>query len=172
MAVKTALEEVGVPYTMVRLGEVEIKKALKPEIKEQLNVALKDAGLELLDDKRAVLVERIKNLIIDLVHYTEEQIRVNLSDYLAEKLDYDYTYLSNLFAEREGTTIEQFFITHRIDRAKELLVYDEINLTEIAEKLHFSSVPHFCKQFKKITGLTPSQFKRLRNYRRGNIDNL
>ncbi len=172
MVVKSELEKLEIEYISVKIGEAVIKEDLTTEQREQFNIALKKSGLELLDDKKSMIVEKIKNVIIELVHYTEDQIKVNLSEYLSEKLNYDYTYLANLFSEVKGTTIEQFFISHRIERVKELLVYDELNLTEIAEKLHYSSVAHLCKQFKKVTGLTPSHFKQLKNKRRGTLDNV
>jgi AraC-like DNA-binding protein len=172
MVVKSELEKMGLLYKSVKIGEAEIYKVLTPEQREQFNIALKKSGLELLDDNKSILVEKIKNVIIELVHYNEEQIKVNLSDYLKEKLNYDYTYLANLFSDVKGTTIEQFFIAHRIERVKELLVYDELTLTEIAGKLHYSSSAHLCKQFKKVTGLTPSHFKKLKNARRNTLDNV
>ena len=119
-----------------------------------------------MDDKKSILVEKIKTIIIELVHYTDEQIKINLSDYLSEKLNHNYTYLSNLFSEVKGTTIEKFYLAHKIEKVKELLVYDELNLTEIAWKLHYSSVAHLSNQFKKMTGLTPSHFKNLKHKRR------
>lgn len=172
MVVKSELEKLGLKYISVKIGEVEILEDFTREQREQFNIALKKSGLELLDDKKSMLVEKIKNVIIEIVHYKEDQIKVNLSEYLSEKLNYDYTYLANLFSEVKGTTIEQFFIAHRIEKVKELLVYDELNLTEIAEKLHYSSVAHLCKQFKKVTGLTPSHFKLLKNKRRGKLDDV
>jgi AraC-like DNA-binding protein len=172
MLVKAEFKKKGIHYISVKIGEAEIKEDLTQKQIDELNIELKKSGLELLDDKKSMLVEKIKNVIIDLVHYTEDNIRVNLSDYLIEKLNYDYTYLANLFSEFKGTTIEQFFINHRIERAKELLIYDELNLNEIAEKLHYSSTAHLCKQFKKVTGLTPSHFKQLKNKRRGTIENV
>ena len=129
-------------------------------------------GLELMDDKKSVLIEKIKNVIIESIHYADEQLQINFSNYLSEKLNYDYTYLSNLFSEVEGTTIEHFIIAHKIEKVKELLVYDEINLTEIARKLHYSSVAHLSNQFKKVTGLTPSHFKLLGKKRRRALENL
>jgi AraC-like DNA-binding protein len=137
-----------------------------------LSIALKKYGLELMDDKRSILVEKIKTVIIELVHYTDEQIKINLSDYLSEKLNHDYTYLANLFSEVKGTTIEQFYLAHKIEKVKELLVYDELNLTEIAWKLHYSSVAHLSNQFKKMTGLTPSHFKNLKCKRRKALGNV
>jgi AraC-like DNA-binding protein len=130
------------------------------------------SGLELMDDKRAVLIERIKKVIIEMIHYTDELPKVNFSDFLSEKLNYDYTYLANLFSEVEGTTIEKFIIAHKIERVKELIIYDEMNLTEIAWNMHYSSVAHLSNQFKKITGLTPSHFKNLKNKRRNPIEDI
>ena len=125
-----------------------------------------------MDNKKKILVEKIKSLIIELVHYTEEQIKINLSDFLSEKLNHDYTYLANLFSEVKGITIEKFFLLHKIEKVKELIVYDELNLTEIADKMHYSSVAHLSNQFKKITGLTPSHFKNLKNKRRRTLEDV
>jgi AraC-like DNA-binding protein len=136
-----------------------------------LSDSLKNIGLELLEDKKNIMVERIKTIIIELVHFNEDQIKTNLSDYLSEKLNHNYTYLSNLFSEIKGTTIEKFYLANKIERVKELLVYDELNLTEIAWKLHYSSVAHLSNQFKKMTGLTPSHFKNLRNKNRTGSEN-
>ena len=125
-----------------------------------------------MDDRRAMLIEKIKNVIIDLVHYTDELPKVNFSNYLSEKLKYDYTYLANLFSETEGTTIEHYIILHKIERIKELIIYNELTLTEIAWKLHYSSVAHLSNQFKKITGLTPTFFKSLKHKKRNTLENL
>jgi AraC-like DNA-binding protein len=162
MVVKAELEKLGLPYVYVKIGEAEIIGEIQPEQKEQLKTDLKKAGLLLMDNKKSILVERIKCTIIDLVHFTDDQIKVNLSDYLSENLNYNYTYLANLFSEVNGITIEKFYLTHKIERVKEMLVYDEFNLTEIAYKMHFSSVAHLSNQFKKYTGLTPTQFKSLK----------
>jgi len=172
MVLKSELESFGIHFVNVKIGEAEVFENLTSLQKEKLNTALKKSGLELLDDKKSMIVEKVKNAIVEQVHYTEDQIKVNLSDYLSEMLGYDYTYLANLFMEVKGTTIEQFFIHHRIERAKELLVYNELNLTEIAYKLHFSSVAHLSRQFKKVTGLTPTYFKNMKNKRRGTLDNV
>jgi len=172
MVVKTELEKLGIRYVNVKIGEADITENITPEQVKQLDVALRKSGLLLMDDKRSVLVEKIKNAIIELVHYTEEQIKVNLSDYLSEKLNYDYTYLANLFSEVKGITVEKFYLTHKIEKVKELLVYDELNLTEIAFKLHYSSVAHLSNQFKKFTGLTPSHFKKLKHKRRSTLENV
>ena len=167
MLVKSELDKLGVHYTSVELGEAEIREDISQEQLDRLNIALKKTGLELMDDKKSILVEKIKAVIIELVHYNEEQIKVNLSDYLSEKLNHDYTYLASLFSEVKGITIEQFYLVHKLEKVKELLVYDELNLTEIAFKLNYSSVSHLSNQFKKMTGLTPTHFKQLKHKRRG-----
>ena len=157
MVVKSELEKLGLQYNYVKIGEAEIVKDLPKEVLEQLNTGLNKAGLALMDDKKSILVEKIRSAIIELVHFTEDQIKVNLSDYLSEKLDYDYTYLANLFSEMNGVTIEKFYLTHKIERVKELIVYGDLNLSEIAWKLHYSSVAHLSNQFKKFTGMTPTR---------------
>jgi AraC-like DNA-binding protein len=172
MAVKTALKDLGLHYILVDLGEVEIMENLSQTQREQLTKALHDSGLELMDDKRGVLVEKIKNAIIEMVHYTEETIKVNFSEYLSKHLNHDYTYLSNLFSEIQGTTIEQFIIAHKIERIKELIIYDELNISQIAWKMNYSSVAHLSNQFKKVTGLTPSHFKQLKEKRRSPIEEV
>jgi len=172
MVVKAELEKLGLEYISVDLGEANLTVNISEQQKKNLDVALRKSGLELLDDKKSMLVEKIKIIIIELVHYSEEQLKVNLSDYLSEKLNYDYTYLANLFSETQGTTIEKFLINHKIERVKELLVYDELNLKEIAFKIHYSSVAHLSSQFKRITGLTPSQFKQLKHRQRNALENV
>ena len=172
MVVKAELKKLGVHYVAVDLGEADIKDDISEQQLAELDIALRKSGLELMDDKKSLLVERIKMVIIELVHYTEDQIKINLSDYLAEKLNHNYTYLSNLFTEVKGTTIEKFYLAHKIEKVKELLVYDELSLTEIAYKLHYSSVAHLSNQFKKITGLTPSHFKQLKKKRREALGNV
>ena len=135
--------------------------------------ALLISGLELMDDKRAVLIEKIKNIIIEMVHHSNEvMIKTNFSDFLSQKLNYDYTYLANLFSEVQGTTIEQFIISHKVERIKELIIYDELNITEIAWKMSYSSVAHLSNQFKKVTGLTPTHFKQLKDKRRNSIEKI
>jgi len=172
MVVKSELKKLGLHYVSVELGEAEIMEDISSDQIELLSVALRKTGLELMDDKKSILVERIKTIIIDLVHYTDDQIKVNLSDYLSEKLNHNYTYLANLFSEVKGTTIENFYLTHKIEMVKELLVYDELNLTQIADKLHYSSVAHLSNQFKKMTGLTPSHFKNLKHKRHITLGNV
>ncbi len=166
IAVKAELKKLGLHYIVVDLGEIEIMEDISADQREQLKVALFCAGFELMDDKRAILIERITSVIIEMVHHTTEMIKINFSDYLSEKLNHDYTYLSNMFSEVKGITIQQFIIIHKVERIKELLMYDELNLTEISYLLNYSSVAHLSNQFKKITGLSPSHFKRLKEKRR------
>jgi YesN/AraC family two-component response regulator len=172
MVVKDELTKLGLKYITVELGEAELVEAISSEQREKVRAALLKSGLELMDDKKSVLIQKIKTIIIELVHYSEEPLSVNLSEYLSQKLHHDYTYLANLFTEVQGTTIEKFLISHKIERVKELLVYDELTLTEIAYKMHYSSVAHLCTQFKKVTGLTPSHFKQLKHKRRSMLEDL
>ena len=172
IAVKEALKRLGLHFIVVDLGEVEVMEDISGEQREQLKIALLNSGLELMDDKRSVLIEKIKNAIIEMVHHTDEIIKVNFSEYLGEKLNHDYTYLANLFSEVQGTTIEQFIISHKIERIKELIIYDELNITEIAWKMNYSSVAHLSNQFKKVTGLSPSHFKNLKDKRRSPIEDV
>lgn len=172
MVVKTELAKLGIHYAIVELGEAEIPDDLTTEQHDLFKIALLKSGLELMDDKKSVLIQRIKNVIIELAHYSEEPLPIKFSEYLSQKLNHDYTYLANLFSEVQGTTIEQFYISHKIERVKELLVYDELNLTEIAYLMHYSSVSHLSTQFKKVTGLTPSHFKALKDKRRNMLENL
>ena len=165
MAVKEELKKLGLHFIVVDLGEVDIMEDISIEQREELKTGLASSGLELMDDKRSMLIEKIKNIIIDMVHHSDEMIRVNYSDYLSEKLNYDYTYLANLFSEVQGTTIEHFIISHKIERIKELIIYNELNITEIAFKMNYSSVAHLSNQFKKVTGLSPSHFKNMKNKR-------
>ena len=165
MVVKAELEKLGLHYTTVELGEAEIMENISVPQHDQFKAALLKSGLELMDDKKSVLIGKIKNVIIELTHYSEEPLRINFSEFLSQKLNHDYTYLANLFSEVQGTTIEKFFIAHKIERVKELLVYNELSLTKIAYLMHYSSVSHLSAQFKKVTGLTPSHFKQLKNKR-------
>jgi len=172
MLVKDEIKKLGLHFVMVDMGIVEIMEEISAAQREQIRFALHKSGLELMDDKKAVLIEKIKNVIIEMVHYSDELPKVNFSDYLYSKLNYDYTYLANLFSEVQGITIEKFIITHKIERVKELIIYDELNLSEIAWKMHYSSVAHLSNQFKKITGLTPSHFKKLKDKRRQPIEEI
>jgi len=172
MAVKEELKKLGLHFIVVDLGEVEIMETISIDQREKLKLSLIDSGLELMDDKRAVLIEKIKNTIIEMIHHSDEMIKTNFSDYLSEKLNHDYTYLANLFSEVQGTTIEHFIINHKIERIKELIIYDELNITEIAWKMNYSSVAHLSNQFKKVTGLSPSHFKQLKDKRRSQIEDI
>lgn len=172
MMVKEELKKMGLHFLIVDLGMVEIMEDITQEQHDQLKVNLLKSGLELLDDKRSILIDKIKNVIIEMIHYAEDLPTINYSEYISEKLHYDYTYLSNIFSEVKGITIQQFIINHKIEKVKELLLYDELNLTEISYKLHYSSVAHLSNQFKKITGLSPSYYKRLKQKRKGNLENI
>ncbi|HXB08680.1 MAG TPA: AraC family transcriptional regulator [Puia sp.] len=172
LVVKDELTKMGLHYTSVELGEAEIVENLSPDQLVQIKLALLRSGLELMDDKKSVLIQKIKNVIIEQVHYSEEPLTMNFSQFLSEKLDHNYTYLANLFTEVQGTTIEQFIIAHKVERVKELLVYNELTLTEIAYKMHYSSVAHLSTQFKKVTGLTPTFFKNLKDKRRSMLEDV
>ena len=172
MVVKNKLEKLGITCLSVDLGAVEIKEEITKEQLTAFSKSLKSFGLELLDDKKNILVEKIKAVIVEMIHYSDEVPKVNDSDYISEKLNYDYTYLSNTFSEVKGITIQQYIILHKIEKVKELLIYDELTLTEIAHKLHYSSVAHLSNQFKKVTGLTPTYFKELKEVRERNLEDL
>ena len=172
MVVKDELTKLGLHYTTVELGEADIMETISAEHHDLIKEALLKSGLELMDDKKSVLIQKIKNVIVELVHYSDEPLTIKFSEYLSRNLHHDYTYLANLFSEVQGTTIEKFFISHKIERVKELLVYDELNLTEIAYQMHYSSVAHLSAQFKKVTGLTPSYFKQLKEKRRNMLENM
>jgi AraC-like DNA-binding protein len=172
MIVMQELHKLGLKYVALDLGMVEVLEDITEEQRISLSQGLLKSGLELMDDKRAILIERIKTVIIEMIHYNDEIPTLNYSDYIAEKLNYDYTYLANIFSEVKGVTIQQFIISHKIERVKELLLYDELNLTEIAYKLHYSSVAHLSNQFKKVTGLTPTFYKHLKRKKRQVLDKL
>lgn len=172
MVVKQELQKLGLHYVNVDLGTVEILENITESQKFQLAYNLKEFGLILLDKKRNIIIEKIKAVIIEMIHYSDELPHVNYSDYISEKLGYDYTYLANTFSEVKGITIQQYIIVNKIERVKELLMYDELNLTEISYKLHYSSVAHLSNQFKKVTGLTPTYFKGLKKKRLNNLEDL
>lgn len=172
MIVKQELQKLGLHFIIVELGEVEIMENISGEQREQVKIALLRSGLELMDDRRSVLIEKIKNAIVEMVHHNNELIKINFSDHLSAKLNHDYTYLANLFSEIQGTTIEQFMISHKIERIKELIIYDELTITEIAWKMNYNSVAHLSNQFKKVTGLSPSHFKQLKVKRRRPIEEI
>ncbi|TXT30712.1 MAG: transcriptional regulator arac family [Chitinophagaceae bacterium] len=172
MLVKEELRKLGLHFIVVDLGEVEIMEDISVELRTKLNAALQLSGLELMDDKKSVMIEKITNTIIEMVHYSAELPAINYSDYISEKLGFDYTYLSNIFSEVKGITIQQFIILHKIERIKELIIYGELNITEIAWKMNYSSVAHLSNQFKKVTGLSPSHFKLLKVKRRIPIEEI
>ena len=172
MEVKAELTKLGLHFIVVDLGEIEIMEELTADQRVRLKDSLSSIGYELMDDKRAILIERIIGVIIEMVHNTTEVNKLNFSEYLSEKLNHHYTYLSNIFSEVKGITIQQFIIIHKVERIKELLMYDELNLTEISYLLNYSSVAHLSNQFKKITGLTPSHFKSLKDRKRLPIEEI
>lgn len=172
LIVKSELDKMGLEYGNVDLGEVDIKKDISLKQKETLRRALLVSGLELMDDKKAILIERIKNVIVEMVHYSDELPKTKNSVYISSKLNHDYTYLSNIFSEATGITLEHYIINHKIEKVKELLLYDELNLTEISYRLNYSSVAHLSNQFKKVTGLTPSYFKKIKAKRMITLENL
>ena len=172
MVVKAELASHGLHFTRVELGQADIIEDISTTQHDQIRLNLLKSGLELMDDLKGILVEKIKKVIIELVHYSEEPLSVNLSEYLSQRLHHNYTYLANVFSEAQGHSIEQFFIEHKIERVKELLIYNELNLTEIAYKMHYSSVAHLSAQFKKITGNTASYYKHLKVKRRSMLEDL
>jgi AraC-like DNA-binding protein len=169
MIVKDELSKLGLRYIVGDHGVVEIMGEITPDQRNQLKEKLLDFGLELLDDKKGDLIEKIKNVIVEMIYYADELPSVDYSEYISEKLGYDYDYLSNVFSEVRGTTIEQFILMQKIERAKELIFYDELSLEEIASKLHFSGVVHLAAEFKKNTGLSPAFYKQLKSKREDNF---
>ena len=172
MVVQDALDSLNIKYLSIELGLVETPEKTSEEQRQQLSEILAKSGLKLLDDKKSILIEKIKNVIIEMVHYADELPKQNFSDYISEKLGYDYTYLANTFSEVKGITIQHYIINHKIEKAKALLLYDELNLTEIAYKLNYSSVAHLSNQFKKVTGLSPSFYKQLGQKRKQNLEDI
>lgn len=172
MVVRNELEKLGLHIISVELGEVEIENVINEIEKLKLRNVLQDLGFDLIDDKRSRIIERIKNLIVELVHENNSDLKINLSDFLISNIHHDYNYLSNLFSEIEGTTIEKYFILQKIEKVKELLVYDELSLSEITYRLNYSSVAYLSSQFKKVTGLTPSYFKNIKGVKRKPLDKL
>jgi AraC-like DNA-binding protein len=172
LKVKEELNNLGIDYLSIDLGTVELAYDITAAQYKQLKEVLLSSGLVMMDDNKSILVERVKNIIIKIIHESEELPRINYSDYISEQLDYDYTYLSNIFTEVKGITIQQYIINNKIERVKELLLYDELNLTEISYRLHYSSVAHLSNQFKKNTGITPSYFRKLKLRRKSNLENL
>lgn len=172
MVVQNELDKLGITVKNIKLGEVTVQQALSDNDKTLLENRLVPLGFELIDNKKSRIIEKIKNIIIDLVHHHESEIKQNLSAILSAELHHDYHYLSNLFSEVEGVTIEKYFIAQKIEKVKELLVYDELSLSEIAFQLNYSSVAYLSNQFKKVTGLTPSHFKQIKADKRKPIDKV
>ena len=172
MVVKSELEKLGLETVSVELGEAELKNEITESEKAKLLYNLHALGFDLLDDKKSKAIEKIKTLIIDLVHHKNNELKINLSDYLSQNLNQDYNSLSNLFSEIESTTIEKYFISQKIEKVKELLIYNELSLSEIADMLNYSNVAHLSNQFKKITGFSPTSFKQLKDKKRIQIENL
>jgi AraC-like DNA-binding protein len=172
MAVKEELRKLGIRFANIELGEVEVFDNITQKQREALKRSLYNCGLELMDDKRTILIEKVKNLITEMIHYNDELPRINYSDFISEHIQHDYTYLSNIFSQVKGITIQQFIINHKVERIKELISYGEMNLTEIAWKMNYSSVAHLSNQFKKITGFSPSHFKQSKDKRRNPIEEI
>ena len=172
MLVKQELKNLGIHYSSVDLGLVEIIGEITEDKRNKLKAALLKSGLELMDDKKSILIEKIKIIITKMIHYNEELPKVKYSEYISNIMGYDYTYLANVFSEVEGITIEHYIIAHKIEKVKELLIYDELNLSEISHSMNYSSVSHLSTQFKKVTGLTPTYFKNLKDKRRINLEEV
>lgn len=172
MAVSAIFENLGIVPESISLGQIDLAADLSKDQLALLQQQLQKIGFELIDDRKSRTVEKIKNLIIDLVHNRDNELNMNLSNYLADEIKQDYSSLSSLFSQQESTTIEQFYILQKIERVKELLAYDELNLNEIADRLHYSSASHLTRQFKKVTGLTPTYFKNIGHERRNQIENI
>lgn len=170
--VKEELKKLGLHFIVVDLGEVDVMEDISEEQLNQLKIDLSQFGLELLDDKRIVLIEKIKNLIIEMIQNSDETIKIKFSNFLSEKLHHNYTYLANLFSEVQGISIQQFIILHKIERVKELMFYNELNIKEIAYRLNYSSVAHLSNQFKKVTGLSPGHFRQLKKNMRRSIEEV
>jgi AraC-like DNA-binding protein len=172
IVVKEILRELDLHFVLVDLGEVEIMENISAEQRELLKSNLLECGLDLMDDKKSILIEKIKTIIIQLIHHSEEDIKINFSEYLSEKLHHNYNYIANLFSEVQGVTIEHFIINHKVEKIKELMIYGELTITEIAYKMNYSSVAHLSTQFKKVTGLSPSHFKQLKDKRRNPLEEI
>ncbi len=173
MLVKAELDKLGLEYAQVELGEVELKKPINQGQYAELQSSLMKSGLELIEDKKAILADKIRVAVVELVHYSDDMSKVNFADYISQKLGHQYSYLTTIFSEVTNMTIEQYVIIHKVERAKELLLYGDLNLTEISHKLRYSSLAHLSAQFKKVTGMTPTQFKKLKEHtRRTTLESL
>lgn len=166
LIVQQQLDRIGIHYLSIDLGMVETESTIPFDQINELRKSLKLVGLEMLEDRKSILIDKIKNVIIEMIHCSKDELKVNYSDFISKKVGYDYTYLSNVFSEVEGITIQQFIIIHKIEKVKELLLYGELSLTEISHSMNYSSVSHLSTQFKKVTGLTPSIFSRLKKKNR------
>ena len=172
MIVESELTKLGIIFNAVDLGVADTRDDVSDLVRKQLNENLRAVGLELITDKKSILIEKIKKTIIEAIHYSDELIKTNFSDYISKKLNYDYTYLANVFSEVKGISIQQFIILNKIEKVKELLSYNELSVSEISHKLHYSSASHLSNQFKKVTGFAPSFFKRLKKKRSQNLEDL
>ena len=172
LVVQNELDKLGIVANNIKLGEIILEKDLTTTEREALENVLDPLGFEVIVDKKSRMIEKIKNVIIDLVHHQDNDAKTNLSDVLSDALHHDYNYLSNLFSDIEGTTIEKYFIAQKVEKIKELLVYDELSLSEIADRMNYSSVAYLSNQFKKVTGLTPSHFKQIREDKRKPLDKV
>lgn len=172
LAVQQILSELYIPYNNVRLGEIDLSGQISDDKIKSLSLRLNSIGFELIDNKKSRLIERIKIIVIEFVHYSSDEHKFNLSDHLSGKLNYDYKYISHLFSEIEGTTIEKYFLAQKIEKVKELLVYDELSVSEISNKMGYSSVAYLSNQFKKVTGLSPSHFKNIKSEKRKSLDKV
>jgi len=172
IAVTEVFKKLGLHVNSIELGEVEVLETISEDIAQKLAASLHNKGFEIMEDKRAVLVEKIKNTVIDMVHHSDKTLKVNFSDYLSTNLNLNYTYMANVFSIAQGISIEQYIISHKIERIKEFLLYDELNITEIAYQMNYSSVAHLSGQFKKYTGLTPSNFKKMKLKRKDPIEKI
>jgi len=172
LLVKSELEKLGIPYISIKLGEVQLKSTISKATRKKLMEVLHESGLELICDKKSILIENIIILVIEKIHYTEELPKVNFSSFLSDKLQYNYHYIAEIFSKTKGITLEHFIILHKVERIKELIIYDELNITEISYKMNYSSVGHLSKQFKKVTGFTATFFKNHNNQKRKNIEHL
>ncbi len=172
LVVQNELDKLGIAANNIKLGEITLEKDLTTAEREALENVLDPLGFQVIDDKKSRMIEKIKKVIIDLVHHQDNDAKTNLSDVLSDALHHDYNYLSNLFSDIEGTTIEKYFIAQKVEKIKELLVYDELSLSEIADRMNYSSVAYLSNQFKKVTGLTPSHFKQIREDKRKPLDKV
>ena len=170
--VKTELDKLNIEHGTVALGEVEVKDTITADQRAELKRILHKSGFILMDDPKSILIEKVINLVIDMVHNSDQLPTENYSDYISKKMDYDYKYISRIFSDARGITLENYIIAHKIERAKELILYNELTLTQISYKLNYSSVAHLSNQFKKVTGLTPTYFKQMKHQKRISLEKI